>query len=64
MKTLKQRFIKAENRKASYKEFPHISDIFMKEVKEWLQQKRHKKISFVEDVENKFIDELLEELEQ
>ena len=33
-------------------------------VKEWLQQKHHKKISFVEDVENKFIDELLEELEQ
>jgi len=33
-------------------------------VREWLQQKRHKKVSFVEAVENKFIDELLEELEK
>lgn len=33
-------------------------------VREWLRRKYHRKISFVENVENKFIDELLEDLDK
>lgn len=63
MKILKQIFIKKANVKPQTSKTLSVREA-RDCVKEWLKQKHHKKVSFVEDVENKFIDELLEELEK
>ena len=64
-KKLKQRFIISENKSVSYKKYSKLSDIFLKDTKVWLKQKRaiYEHTKPLQDLRHKWFDELLEDLE-